>query len=222
MRESDAERHTRLWQIETELHKSGITHLAGVDEAGRGPLAGPVVVAAVILPHGVQLPGLNDSKKIPEQRREALYELIIACAICYSIQIISSAIIDELNILRATHKGMRDALRGLAIVPQLALIDGLPLPKSPIEQQNLIKGDSRSASIAAASILAKVTRDRLLLELDALYPEYGFARHKGYPTADHITALQTHGPCPEHRRSYGPVREVCEGNLLIRELLYLR
>ena len=215
VRESEDERHARMWLIETELRESGITCLAGVDEAGRGPLAGPVVVAAVILPHGVQLPGLNDSKKIPEHRREELYELITACAICYSIQVISPAVIDELNILRATHKGMRDALTGLAIVPQLALIDGLPLPASPIEQQNLIKGDSRSASIAAASILAKVTRDRLMLQLDAIYPQYGFARHKGYPTADHIAALRTHGPCPEHRRSYGPVREVCEDVLFI-------
>ncbi len=214
MRESETERHTRLWQIETELREGGISCIAGVDEAGRGPLAGPVVVAAVILPHGVQLPGLNDSKKVPEHTREKLYELITACALCFSIQVISPAVIDELNILRATHYGMRTALLGLAIVPELALIDGLPLPDSPLPQQNLIKGDSRSASIAAASILAKVTRDRLLLELDALYPEYGFARHKGYPTADHLAALRTHGPCPEHRRSYAPVRAVCEGNLL--------
>ncbi len=214
VRESEAERHTRLWQIETELHESGIKCLAGVDEAGRGPLAGPVVVVAVILPYNIQLPGLNDSKQVPEHRREKLYELIISDALCYSIQIVPPAIIDELNILRATHKGMRDALLGLAVAPQLALIDGLPLPNCPLPQQNLIKGDSRSASIAAASILAKVTRDRLLLELDALYPEYGFARHKGYPTAAHIAALRTHGPCPEHRRSYAPVREVCARNLL--------
>jgi ribonuclease HII len=183
-----------------------VLRIAGVDEAGRGPLAGPLVVAAVILPPGCWLPGLNDSKKLTAAVRERLDGEIRAVALAYAIEVIPVARIDELNILRATHVGMRAALRALSPAPELALIDGLPLPDSPVPQHNLVKGDARSASIAAASILAKVTRDRAMVELDHCYPQYGFSRHKGYPTAEHLLALQRYGVSPVHRLSYAPVR----------------
>jgi ribonuclease HII len=200
------DRRTRLWQIEHELTAAGARVIAGVDEAGRGPLAGPVVTAAVILPVDWFPAGLNDSKQVPAEVRERLYDIIVAEAAAWAVEVVPATVIDELNILRATHYGMRAALRALRPVPDLALVDGLPLPDPPVPQHNLIKGDSRSASIAAASILAKVTRDRLLIALDAEYPGYGFARHKGYPTPDHLAALRRLGPCPAHRRSFGPVR----------------
>ena len=202
-----------LWQIEREFRTGGVQRIAGVDEAGRGPLAGPLVVAAVILPPDCRLRGLNDSKQLSAETRERLYAEIHSLALALAIEVISVERIDELNILRATHFGMRAALRALAPAPELALIDGLPLPDSPIPQQHLIKGDSRSASIAAASILAKVTRDRAMLELDRQYPQYGFARHKGYPTTEHLQALQRHGVSPVHRRTYAPVRALLEGSL---------
>ena len=197
-----------LYEIEALLRDAGNAIIAGVDEAGRGPLAGPVVVAAAILPPDYRLPGLNDSKKLSEAQREALYEDVVAHpGIVRSVIVVSAARIDEINILQATHEGMREAATTLSTKADLALIDGKPVTPFPIKAINLIKGDGRAACIAAASILAKVTRDRMLQELDKQYPEYGFAKHKGYGTAVHLEALRKHGPCPEHRRSFRPVAE---------------
>lgn len=211
------DRGTRLWQIERELIAAGARCIAGVDEAGRGPLAGPVVAAAVVLPLDFFPAGLNDSKQVPAELRAQLYEAIVAAAIAWAVEVVPVAVIDDINILRATHHGMRAALRALHPTPDLALVDGHPLPAPPVPQQNLIKGDRRSASIAAASILAKVTRDRLMLALDAEYPGYGFAQHKGYPTPEHLDALRRLGPCPMHRRSFAPVRACLQGELALSE-----
>ena len=181
--------------------------IAGVDEAGRGPLAGPVVVAAVILDPKRGVRGINDSKALTEAEREALYPRIIAAAIAYRVVIVAAADIDRINIFQATMHGMRESLRQLAQLPSVARIDGNHLPKDlPCHAEAWVGGDARCRAIGAASILAKVTRDRLLVELDALYPHYGFARHKGYSTPEHLAALERHGPCPEHRRSFEPVR----------------
>ncbi|OPZ86504.1 MAG: Ribonuclease HII [bacterium ADurb.Bin429] len=207
------DRATRLWRIERQLIAAGAARIAGVDEAGRGPLAGPVVAAAVILPVGFCPDGLNDSKQVHADARERLYDIIIAGAVAWAVAVISVEIIDEINILEATRRGMREALSRLSPTPDLALVDGLPLPDPPVRQHNVIKGDSHSASIAAASIMAKVTRDRLLCALDAEYPGYGFAQHKGYPTPDHLAVLRRLGPCPAHRRSFGPVQACGQGEL---------
>ena len=181
---------------------------AGVDEAGRGPLAGPVVCAAVILPPDDGLIGLDDSKKLGEGRREQLFDAIIAIAESHCIRFIDAATIDRMNILQATLHGMRLAVQGLSPAPELVLIDGNRLPTDlPCPARALIGGDGLERCIMAASVLAKVSRDRYLRELDTRYPAYGFARHKGYPTAEHLAALLRHGPCPEHRRSYGPVQQ---------------
>ncbi|WP_395772312.1 ribonuclease HII [Arenimonas sp.] len=181
---------------------------AGVDEAGRGPLAGPVVCAAVILPADDGLIGLDDSKKISASRREQLFDAIIAASGSYCIRFIDAATIDRMNILQATLHGMRLAVQGLSPAPELVLIDGNRLPADlPCPARALIGGDGLERCIMAASVLAKVSRDRYLRELDTRYPAYGFARHKGYPTAEHLAALLRHGPCPEHRRSYGPVQQ---------------
>ena len=179
--------------------------VAGIDEAGRGPLAGPVVVAAVILPSEPQLP-VNDSKALTERRRQELAEEIMSLpGIRYAICQRSAAQIDELNILRATHEAMREA--ALAVKANYALVDGLAVPSFPMQASFVVKGDAKSASIAAASILAKTRRDRILEELEQTYPGYGFAKHKGYGTAEHLAALKRLGPCPEHRMSFRPVAE---------------
>ena len=191
-----------------------ITLVAGVDEAGRGPLAGPVVVAAVILDPKRRVRGINDSKALSEAEREALYPRILAAALAYRIVIVAAAEIDRINIFQATMHGMRESLRQLARLPNMARIDGNHLPKDlPCPAEAWIGGDARCRSIGAASILAKVTRDRLLVELDATYPEYGFARHKGYSTPEHLAALARLGPCPEHRRSFEPVRRALNPGL---------
>jgi ribonuclease HII len=196
--------HSALYLADLAL---GISPIAGADEAGRGPLAGPVVAAAVILKGDIT--GLNDSKKLTKSRREALYERIVAEAACWRIVEISAAEIDRINILQASLKGMLQALDNLPIRPLIALIDGNRIPSgSELPMQAVVKGDGRHACIAAASILAKVHRDRLMERLDALWPQYGFARHKGYPTAEHLAALRKWGPCPEHRRSYAPVAQL--------------
>lgn len=188
--------------------------IAGVDEAGRGPLAGPVVVAAVILDPKRRVRGIGDSKALTEAQRETLYPRIVAAAIAYRIVIITAAEIDRINIFQATMRGMREALANLATAPSMARIDGNHLPRDlPCHAEAWIGGDARCRSIGAASILAKVTRDRLLVELDARYPAYGFARHKGYGTPEHLAALEQHGPCPEHRRSFAPVRRTLERGL---------
>jgi ribonuclease HII len=181
--------------------------IAGVDEAGRGPLAGPVTVAAVILDPQRPIDGLNDSKKLSEARREALYPLIVERAMAWRIEFVEAGEIDRLNILQATLTGMRRALEGLSPAATFARIDGNRLPQAlPCAAEALVGGDAIEPAIMAASILAKVARDRRMHELHARWPQYGFDRHKGYPSPVHLDALKAHGPCPEHRRSYAPVR----------------
>lgn len=188
--------------------------VAGVDEAGRGPLAGPVMVAAVILDPGRRIRGLADSKMLPEHVRERLYERIVARCIAWSVVAIERDEIDRINILQATLAGMARALAALAPAPAHALIDGNQLPKAlPCPAEALVDGDALEPAISAASIIAKVTRDRHMAALDARYPGYGFARHKGYSTPEHFEALQRLGPCPEHRRSFAPVRALLEPEL---------
>ncbi len=184
--------------------------IAGVDEVGRGPLVGDVVTAAVILDPKKPIAGLADSKKLSEKKREALYELILENALCYAIGRCSSEEIDRFNILQATMIAMQRAVAGLSIQPQFVLIDGNRCPELPMPSQAVVKGDSLVQEISAASILAKVTRDREMAELDRQYPQYGFAKHKGYPTAQHLEALQLHGPLSEHRKSFKPVRLALE------------
>ena len=181
--------------------------VAGVDEAGRGPLAGPVAVAAVILRPGHALEGLDDSKRLPEARREALYPRILQAALAWRVEFVDIAEIDALNILQATLTGMCRALRALSPAAQLARIDGNQLPRDlPCPAEAVVGGDGLEPAIMAASILAKVSRDRLMRELHLEYPQYGFDRHKGYASRDHLAALEAHGPCPQHRRSFAPVR----------------
>jgi ribonuclease HII len=182
--------------------------IAGVDEAGRGPLAGPVVAAAVILDDLRPIQGLADSKVLTARRREQLYDEIRAKALCCSIAQASVQEIDEINILQATMLAMRRAVEGLRLKPAKVLVDGNRLPVLDTLAEAIVKGDSKVAAISAASILAKVTRDRWCAELDAQYPQYGFAGHKGYGTAEHLQALQTYGACPEHRKSFSPVAKV--------------
>lgn len=185
--------------------------IAGVDEAGRGPLAGPVTVAAVILDPSRPIAGLDDSKKLSEAAREALYPQIVERALAWRIEFVERAEIDALNILQATLTGMRRALQALSPAADLARIDGNRLPKDlPCAAEALIGGDAIEPAIMAASILAKVARDRRMQAVHAQYPQYGFDRHKGYPSPAHVSALMAHGPCPEHRRSYAPVRAACE------------
>ncbi len=190
-----------------ELGLSGPGLLAGVDEAGRGPLAGPVVAAAVMLDDRAPIRGLNDSKKLSARTRERLFDEILAKALCCRIATASVEEIDSLNILQATLLAMRRAVEGLRLRPHVVLIDGNRCPELHVPVRAIVKGDARVQCIAAASILAKVHRDRLCAELHARHPEYGFAGHKGYPTPAHLAALREHGPCPEHRRSFAPVRE---------------
>ena len=182
--------------------------MAGVDEAGRGPLAGPVVAAAVILDDLRPIAGLNDSKKLSAAKREKLFDEIRAKALCCSIAQASVQEIDEINILQATLLAMRRAVEGLRLKPVKVLVDGNRLPVLDVLAEAIVKGDATVPAISAASILAKVTRDRWCAELDAQYPQYGFAAHKGYGTAEHLAALQIHGACPEHRKTFAPVTRV--------------
>lgn len=184
--------------------------VAGVDEAGRGPLAGPVVAAAVILDELHPIKGLADSKTIAPRRRERLYDEIRAKALCCSIAQASAAEIDALNILGATLLAMQRAVQGLRLRPHKVLVDGNRLPHLAMPAAAIVKGDARVAAISAASILAKVHRDALCAQLHEQYPQYGFAAHKGYPTVAHLEALRAHGACPQHRRSFGPVRNACD------------
>jgi ribonuclease HII len=190
------------YRYERAAWRSGLKQVAGVDEAGRGPLAGPVVAAAVILDRDRRVKGVDDSKRLTPAQRERLFEQILERAPGLGIGIVDPQTIDRVNILEATRLAMYEALGKLAPRPDLVLIDALRLPALAVSQKPLVKGDRRSASIAAASIVAKVTRDRLMLEADARFPEYGFARHKGYPTPEHLAALRKHGPCPIHRRTF--------------------
>ena len=187
---------------EFENKYSDLTYVAGIDEAGRGPLAGPVVAAAVILPKDIFLPFLNDSKKVTEKRRDVLFDEIKQNAIAYGIGIASNTLIDEINILQATYEAMREAINALEKTPDVLLVDAVHIPDINIKQVGIVKGDAKSVNIAAASILAKVTRDRLMAEYDKIYPEYGFASNKGYGTATHIAALKEVGPCAIHRKSF--------------------
>ena len=196
-----------LWVYEREAFDAGIKLVCGVDEAGRGPLAGPVSVAAVILDPNHPIAGLNDSKKLSEARREALYPQIIEHALAWHIEFVQADEIDELNILHATMAGMRRAVCALQPAAQLARIDGNRIPTGlPCHAEALVGGDALDPAIMAASILAKVARDRAMVALHDEFPAYGFAVHKGYPTPAHLTALNTHGPCPQHRQSFAPVR----------------
>lgn len=193
---------------ERALRARGFLLVAGVDEAGRGPLAGPVVAAAVILPEDFALDGLTDSKKVSAPKREKIYAILTATAeIFWAVAEASVEEIDRLNILRATHLAMARAIEALPRRPDHALVDGLPVGGLAVGHTALVEGDSLSLSIAAASIVAKVTRDRLMVELDAQYPQYGFARHKGYGVREHLEALRNHGPCPAHRRTFQPVAQ---------------
>ena len=191
-----------LWELESEIASEGFSTVCGVDEAGRGPLAGPVCAAAVVLPQGLEITGLNDSKKLSEKRREALFDVIIENALYYSVASASVEEIEEHNILGATYIAMNRAISGLDCEIALALIDGNRSEKISYPCRCIIGGDGKCASIAAASILAKVTRDRLMLELDREYPQYDFARHKGYGTKAHYIALREHGISPVHRPSF--------------------
>lgn len=205
------------WLIyEKRLHSEGTEIIAGIDEAGRGALAGPVVAACVILPPCWIPPGINDSKQLNADQRETCFTSIIEHAISVGIGVVSAIQIDRINILRATHAAMQQAYSEASskCIPEITLIDGLPVKSFPAKQLAIVKGDTLSATIAAASIVAKVTRDRLMMELHTLYPQYGFNNHKGYGTSQHISALREHGVSDEHRKTFKPVSTLCELVLL--------
>lgn len=194
-----------LYKFEEELYDIGAHNICGVDEAGRGPLAGPVVVAACILPPFLRIEGINDSKQLSKKKRDELYKTIVKSALSYKIVFVSVEEVDELNIYQATKKGMLEAIRGLDITPDHCLIDAMPLGELEIPHTSIIHGDARCASVAAASILAKVTRDNYMEKMDIKYPNYGFKKHKGYGTKVHLEALEKYGPCKIHRKTYSPV-----------------
>jgi len=191
-----------FWEIESEYHQKGYSMICGTDEAGAGPLAGAVYAAAVILPFGFEIEGLNDSKKLTEKKRESLFDIIQEKAIAWSIRAIDEKEIDKINILAARLKAMDLCIQSLEPAPDFALIDGNRDKGITCPHITVVKGDAKSANIAAASILAKVARDRYIVEMDKIYPEYGFAQHKGYPTKAHYEALRKHGPCPIHRLTF--------------------
>jgi ribonuclease HII len=221
MRSSQSE-VTDRWQYERSLWQSGLTRIAGVDEVGRGPLAGPVVAAAAVLPAAWELnglplglQGLNDSKQLSEAKRERFFEFLLSThEVCYGLAIVEPGIIDQINILQATHRAMNEALAQLLPSPDHVLVDGTRVKSITLPQTAIVKGDFKSYSIAAASVLAKVTRDRLMVEYGQRWPAYGFAIHKGYPTPQHLAALTAHGPCEIHRRSFSPVGKLIQEILL--------
>ena len=203
IKEKEIERLTNLKSMEKELYDKGFEHICGIDEAGRGPLAGPVVVAGVIMPKDSMIEGVNDSKKVSEKKREKLYDLILEEAISYAVAIIGQDVIDEINILNATKQGVTKVVEELDVKPNLILVDALThINTKGIPYDSIIKGDAKCYNIAAASIIAKVTRDRIMREWDEIYPQYGFINHKGYGTAKHIEALKEYGPCPIHRKTF--------------------
>ena len=203
MKEKEIERLTLLKQEEMKLYENNIEYICGIDEAGRGPLAGPVVVGAVILPKDSFIEGVNDSKKISEKKREKIYEQILEEAISYSVGIVDQKTIDEINILNATKLGVKIALEGLKQRPDVIMVDALNnMDTLGIPYISVVKGDAKNYSIAAASIIAKVTRDRIMNEWDEIYPIYGFSKHKGYGTAEHIRIIKENGPCILHRKSF--------------------
>ena len=203
------------YRYEARAWRSGVGRVAGIDEAGRGPLAGPVVAAAVILAPDRRVASLADSKLLTPERREELFLVIHERALAVGVSAVDHETIDRVNILEATRRAMAGALAALGVVPELVITDFVALPALPCPQRNLVAGDRRCASVAAASIVAKVTRDRLMLEADRRFPEYGFARHKGYGTVEHLAALDRHGPCPIHRRSFAGVWR--QGELFVLE-----
>ena len=206
--EKERERLSTMYAYERAAASEGRTIVAGVDEAGRGPLAGPVAVAAVILPPECHLPRLNDSKKLSYAVREELFEQVTEHAVSYHVALIGAETIDSINILEATRMGMYEAIASLSPTPDEVLIDAVELPELSIPSKSIIKGDAKTASIAAASILAKVTRDRMMEDYDREYPNYGFAKHKGYGTREHIEAIQKYGVCPLHRKSFEPIKSM--------------
>lgn len=195
-------RLAEMKKIEEELYSAGYRYIAGVDEVGRGPLAGPVVAAAVILPEGFDIPGVDDSKKLTEKKREALFKKIVDCAVAYGVGVVDNYIIDRINILQATKLAMKRAVEALEPKPDYILIDALTLKDIAIPQRGIIKGDSQSVSIAAASIIAKVTRDRMMTEFHERFPQYAFDQNKGYATRTHIEGIKCYGPCLLHRMSF--------------------
>ena len=203
-----------LLKYEKELYKKNISLIAGVDEVGRGPLVGPVVAAAVILPKNYELFGLTDSKKFSEKKRDAFYEILQTDAIAIGIGVISAKIIDEVNIYEASKLAMKEALSNLKIKPEYVLIDAMPLDLD-VDSTSIIHGDALSLSIAAASVIAKVTRDKMMYDLDKIHPEYGFAKHKGYPTKQHLQAIKKYGVLDNYRFSYKPVKNVVEEKSLV-------
>lgn len=203
MKEKEEERLKELKKDEEKLHSNGVKLIAGIDEAGRGPLAGPVVVGIAIMPEDSMIEGVNDSKKVSEKKREKLYDLITQEAIAWNVGIADQNEIDEINILNATKLALTRAIEGLKIKPDLILVDALThINTLGIPYKSIIKGDAKEYSIAAASILAKVTRDRMMREYDEIYPQYGFSGHKGYGTAKHIAAIKEYGPCILHRKTF--------------------
>lgn len=203
------------YRYEARAWRTGLGRVAGLDEAGRGPLAGPVVAAAVIIAPDRRIKGLADSKLLPPERREELYHVIQERALAVGIGVVDHETIDRINILQATRRAMAEALSALAVTPELVITDFVELAGLSCPQRNLVAGDRRSASVAAASIIAKVTRDRLMVAVDTRFSEYGFARHKGYATPEHLAALDKHGPCPIHRRSFSGVWR--QGELFVLE-----
>ena len=203
MKEKELERLTKIKEIEKDLYSKGFKNICGIDEAGRGPLAGPVVVAGVIMPQDSMIEGINDSKKVTEKRREKLYDVIKEEAISYSIAVIDHHVIDDINILNATKQGVTEVVDGLDVKPDLIIVDALThINTRGIPYEPIIKGDAKCYNIAAASILAKVTRDRIMRQWDEIDPQYGFSSHKGYGTAKHIAAIKEYGLCPIHRLTF--------------------
>lgn len=222
---SDLERQRLLAMsvCEQRLKEEGFRNIAGVDEVGRGPLAGPVVAASCILLNNALFESLNDSKQLTPEQRDILYEKMSQSKlVLYGIGLVDVKTIDKINILQATFLAMQKAVKALPIRPDYLLIDGNQLPQFDIPTETLIGGDARSVSIAAASVIAKVTRDRIMQELDAKYPQYGFKQHKGYATEQHMNAIYEHGPCPIHRKSFDPVRSILNPPLIQQELFPTR
>ncbi len=215
MKESGKKEYPGLGHLELMLADQGYGAICGVDEAGRGPLAGPVVAAAVILPPEAKILGCADSKKLTAETREDVFDEIIELGLVCAVGVVDSQDIDQMNILRASLMAMRKAVMELSRTPDVILVDGnYPIPRMPQPQYAIIGGDARCQSIAAASVIAKVTRDRIMDKYDKLYPHFSFARHKGYPTADHLEELKKHGPCDIHRKSFKPVAELLESYAL--------
>ena len=211
MKEKEEQRLIKLKEIDKEFFDMGMQYVCGIDEAGRGPLYGPVVCAAVILPHNFVLEGLNDSKKLSEKKREEYYPIIMNNAISVGVSIVSNEEIDEINIYEASRQGMLRAINKLSVRPDYIITDAMPLDKyTNIPSESIIKGDAKSITIAAASVVAKVTRDHIMYEEDKKHPEYEFCKHKGYPTKKHLELISKYGIIDGYRRTYGPVKKILE------------